>query len=283
MKRLAFWMVLGVVAMGLVGRRHRSAHAWADHPRRGEVRVTTVTSWDDDLPEPPTPPPAPKRTSARIRVARQAPPAPPRPPAPPSAPADPKRQPDWFPKDRDAVATLGKPAAIGETRPATDARGRVVLVGAIKSSEPKARADLRRKVEQEVVGWLAGDVAPGWNTPARAIDGLLAETYVQPVVENLGEVSKDLDELVTLYRAGARVDFSRENRARLVGLHDREVVRGRMIRGGGLLAFALVALATLGGYIRADEATRGTRTNRLRMLAAAAVGAAGVVTYRMLA
>ena len=48
-------------------------------------------------------------------------------------------------------------------------------------------------------------------------------------------------------------------------------------------AFVLVCLAAVSGYIRADEATKGYYTNRLRMLAAAGVGAAGVVIYQMVA
>ena len=52
---------------------------------------------------------------------------------------------------------------------------------------------------------------------------------------------------------------------------------------GGALAFVLICLAAVSGYIRADEATKGYYTNRLRMLAAAGVGAAGVVIYRMVA
>ena len=46
-------------------------------------------------------------------------------------------------------------------------------------------------------------------------------------------------------------------------------------------AFVLICLAAVSGYIRTDEATKGYYTNRLRMLAAAGVGAAGVVIYQM--
>jgi hypothetical protein len=43
----------------------------------------------------------------------------------------------------------------------------------------------------------------------------------------------------------------------------------------------LMCLASVSGYIRADEATKGYYTNRLRMLAAAGVGAGGVLIYQM--
>jgi hypothetical protein len=38
----------------------------------------------------------------------------------------------------------------------------------------------------------------------------------------------------------------------------------------------------MSGYIRADEATRGYYTNRLRLAAVAGLGVAGVAAYRFL-
>ncbi len=109
------------------------------------------------------------------------------------------------------------------------------------------------------------------------------DSYTQPVAESLGDLSTDLDDLYTLYRAGARLDFSPARRAQVVALYEHDLVRERMLKGGGVLAFVLFVLAVLAGYIRADESTKGYYTNRLRMLAAAGVGAAGVVAYRLLA
>ena len=54
-----------------------------------------------------------------------------------------------------------------------------------------------------------------------------------------------------------------------------------LLLGGGL-GFALTCLAAVAGFIRADEATKGYYTNRLRLLAAAGVGAAGVAIYQAL-
>ena len=62
-----------------------------------------------------------------------------------------------------------------------------------------------------------------------------------------------------------------------------QLVHRRLVVLGGSLAFVLICLAAVSGYIRADEATKGYYTNRLRMLAAAGVGAAGVVIYQMVA
>ncbi len=57
----------------------------------------------------------------------------------------------------------------------------------------------------------------------------------------------------------------------------------RLVPLGALLAFVLACLAAVSGYIKADEATKGYYTTRLRLAAAAGVGAAGVALFRMLA
>ena len=61
------------------------------------------------------------------------------------------------------------------------------------------------------------------------------------------------------------------------------MVRRRLINLGGSLGFFLICLAAVSGYIRAAEATKGYYTNRLRILTAAGVGAAGVIIYQMFA
>jgi len=69
----------------------------------------------------------------------------------------------------------------------------------------------------------------------------------------------------------------------LVQVFHREQVRQRLTALGGILGFVLICLAAISGYIRTDEATKGYYTNRLRMLTAAGVGAAGVLIYQVLA
>ena len=78
-------------------------------------------------------------------------------------------------------------------------------------------------------------------------------------------------------------DLSPRHRAELVDAYNHELVKHRLLTLGGSLGFVLICLAAVSGYIRADEATKGYYTNRLRMLAAAGVGAAGVIVYRMVA
>jgi hypothetical protein len=86
-----------------------------------------------------------------------------------------------------------------------------------------------------------------------------------------------------MYLAELTADFSPRRRAELVDTYNHELVRRRLMTLGGSLGFVLICLAAISGYIRADEATKGYYTNRLRMLAAAGVGAAGVIVYKMVA
>jgi len=279
MKRLAFWILAAVALTTFMGRRYPHPPAWAhDYPRPSpeifEVRTHPVVLdaqgrpvflAQNGMPQPPTPPRVHRKPMPKSR---------PTPPAPVETVAsDHKLPPDWYPKTREEE----------DARTKSDAQGQRVLISQLAGTEAKARADLRHKIDREVAQWLSGDVAPGWKPPAEAVDKLIRATYTQPLIEDVGAIFKDLDDMVTIYRAGAKVDFSPMARAQVVNIHDRQAVRDRMIKGGGVLAFVLVVLASLSGYIRADEATKGYYTNRLRLLTAAGVGAAGVVIYQMLA
>ena len=198
--------------------------------------------------------------------------------------------PAWFPKteaDEDAAA-----------RP--DVSGSRVLVGRLSSSEKKAREDLRDILEREVTQWVAADVPTSWKVPSPLIDAMVQGNYVKSVTWSLkptiGEAVVDsastsasptpdltgLDDLQTLYKAGQKVEFSSKNRTRIVQAYRHDLATQRMQRLGGGLALTLACLAVLSGYIKADEATKGYYTNRLRLLAAAGLGVAGVVGYRML-
>ena len=84
-----------------------------------------------------------------------------------------------------------------------------------------------------------------------------------------------------MYITHLTLDKSPERRARLIKVYNHELVGRRLVNLGGSLAFILICLAAVSGYIRADEATKGYYTNRLRMLAAAGVGAGGVLIYQM--
>ncbi len=101
---------------------------------------------------------------------------------------------------------------------------------------------------------------------------MILEATVEQVVKDYG----------TLYVAKLRVDVSPERRMIFVESYKRQLVHQRMVLLGGALGFVLISLAAISGYIRADEATKGYYTNRLRLLAAGGVGAAGVLIYQML-
>jgi hypothetical protein len=233
-------------------------------------------------PTPPTPPDSIKTVPWRKGNGPRAKRA-----ATPPAPSKAKSAPSWFPKSEVEEDAKARPDAFGSR----------VLVGRVSVSEDRARQDLRKTLEREVADWLAADVPTSWKVPARVLNSMAQGMYIQEVTKSLGPVSPEvaapsalpstpevapLDSLYSLYRAGQKLDFSPSRRAQIVGMYRRDLASWRMQRLGGGLALALVGLAVLSGYIKADEATKGYYTNRLRLVAAAGLGAAGVVAYRFL-
>jgi hypothetical protein len=156
-------------------------------------------------------------------------------------------------------------------RPSTGTRAR--LMSDWMSSEERARRDLEKRLREQLSRWLVDSgVEPGWSPPDRLVGPLL------PPAE-LEEQDRDY---ARLYRASAALELTAEQRGRLVREYDRQVAEKRLGLLGGVLGFVLACLGVTTAYVRADEASRGYYTNRLRLVAAAAVGAAGVVLVQWL-
>jgi len=147
------------------------------------------------------------------------------------------------------------------------------VTGRLSATEERARDDARHKLERLLSEKLAPEVPLTWKAPTELIDGMIRQIVVVPRERDYG----------TVYEATLKVDLSAPRLARIVEAYHREEVAKRLALLGALLMFVLVCLAVVSGYINADEATKGYYTNRLRLAAAAGVGAAGVVLYRMLA
>ena len=109
---------------------------------------------------------------------------------------------------------------------------------------------------------------------------LIRARHIEPVLRD--DLGPELDDYKVWYEAAYQADFSPALKAEILAAYDRDVVRARLGLLAGLGVFLLACLAALAGYIRADEATKGYYTNRLRLVAAAGVGAAGVVIYHLL-
>lgn len=210
-----------------------------------------------------SPPPGPDPRSADLafRLPEPTPPVPPRPPVPPAAPTRAVGLDDLD----DAPPARPSPAPEG-VRP---------IVSDLRANEGNALADLRAKIDAAISDWLAQAGVPRSWTPRRELTDPMLRT--RPEVR-LAE-SRDYGDL---YEATALVEFTRDHRARLVDDYRRWAASRRLGQLGSVLGFILACLAIFAGYIRTDEATRGYYTNRLRLLAAASVGAAGVVLYRVL-
>jgi len=232
-----------------------------------EVRGTLVSS--DDPPHlPPLRPPLPSEREeaeglpvpiapgTRVSAAQAQPPA-----QPPPVIAI-RRQATPNPKAPPAVASPVPVSSPSDT-----------VTGLISATEERAKADARRKLHDKVVAWLDPQVPGSWSPPPPLLDTMVLETRIKPVVKDYG----------TLYEAELKFDASPGRRAQLIEEYNRELVERRLMTLGGTLAFILVCLGAVSGYIRTDEATKGYYTNRLRILAAAGVGAAGVVIYQLLA
>jgi hypothetical protein len=252
MKRLAFWIIVGIVAVNL----YRGQSCARDDRDPGPV---DIVAHDED-----------SRREARDARHRD--------------------------RDRDREWVEGLPAPIVPETRVTEAevetpRTRKVarsprsvtrkwtepaevrkIVGQLSATEPRAVADARVQLERAADDWLAPDVPRSWKAPSRLIDAMVLDTQVEPVVKDYG----------TLYEATLRADFSPARRDKIVRVYERELVARRLTLLGGVLGFVLACLAALAGYIQADEATKGYYTNRLRLIAAAGVGAAGVAIYRIL-
>lgn len=188
--------------------------------------------------------------------------------------------PDWFDD-----APEGGISPIGD--PQAEAVGPVVARGRRSITEERALDDARRQLDRAVSGWLAPDVPEGWEPPSDLVDALVLGRHVEPVLVDraaLGLIDDpDLPLPDLFYIAALRADLSPQRREDFLDVHRREVGARRSALLGGAGGFVLACLAILALYIRADEATRGYYTNRLRLAAVASAGAAGAAIYNLLA
>jgi hypothetical protein len=205
----------------------------------------------EDLPVPVVP-------GSRVTEVRFAPPEPPAPPKPSRRPQSPR--PPRRPQPPKAPATAAKAA----TRE---------IEGRLSATKDRARDDARAQLERELTTQLAPQVPRDWKIPGRLVESMITQVTITPVVRDYG----------TVYKATLLVDDSPRKRAAIVAAYRHEQVVKRLVMLGAVLAFVLSCLAAISGYIKADEATKGYYTTKLRLAAAAGVGAAGVLIYQMFA
>ncbi len=178
--------------------------------------------------------------------------------------------PPWFPKSEWEEEGLARP----------DAAGVRVLLGRLSASEDRARLDLRKTVNHEIADWLAADIPMTWTPPQKLVDRMMLGTYVQTVTRSFGPkpgeltaevpgtercIARSSTTCTPLYRAGQKLDFSATRRAEFVEAYQRDVASLRMRKSGSVIAVVLACLAVISLYVRADEATKGYYTNRLRL------------------
>ena len=178
--------------------------------------------------------------------------------------------PEWF-----AIVAEGRAAQDGDL---------AAVKGRRSISEERALVDAREQLEAAVADWLGPDVPADWSVPAPVLDSMILARHIESLPTDRVALGLDpeLEAPDELYVAAFRADFSPSRRAELVEAYRRDLGTYRLTVLGGVIGFILACLAILSAYIRADEATRGYYTNRLRLVAAAAAGAAGVAIYRFL-
>jgi len=223
------------------------------HGPRPDTALKATASEDvDGLPVPIVPGTRVTEAEARtpiqpipaVRVHASAPPAPPAPAAP----------------------------ALAAVAAAESASVPQAITGQLSATQERAVADARDQLQEKIAHWLDPEVPGSWSAPARLIDAMILG---QPSIK---QIQKDYGEL---FEATLTVDTSPARRNALIEVYNRQLVEQRMLSLGGALAFVLICLTAISGYVRADEATKGYYTNRLRLLSAAGVGAAGVIIYHM--
>lgn len=222
------------------------------------------------------PAPAPVVEASADAADRIPPPEPPRPPAALPAPEAPEAPAALVAELPETLGPEAAPAWFAEEAPPKPATapvsGPVTIKGRVSLDPPRADADARRKLREVVTDWLVPDVPRTWVVPQREVESSIVDRYIEPVATQFG----------VMHKAGFRVNLTPQFRSRIVEDYHRDIGTKRLFVLGGGLGFVLICLASLAGYIRADEATKGYYTNRLRLVAAAAVGAAGMAIARLL-
>ncbi len=246
MKRLALIIVLGVVAVQWIHHSERRAHVRSQNT----VVITPNNSRVEFSNE---------VDSRIVRVQFSADPVAPQPPEPPRAPEPPKPPRRGKKASRSVLAPVA-PVVSHEA------------VGRLSATEDRAKADALRQLKEDVTKWLDRDVPSAWANLDSEVGKLLVETRVVPLERDYA----------TVYKATIEANFSSERRAAIIARYQHEIVMTRLFKLGSGVGFTLVCLASLAGYIKADEATKGYYTKRLRVVSAAGVGAAGVALYHAL-
>jgi hypothetical protein len=159
--------------------------------------------------------------------------------------------------------------------PARLAEAPVVEVKGFPMATPeRATADAWRAANEALARPLARHgISESWRAPVDLVRQMVREGDLVHEDRGYGD----------LYTRTLVIELSDMNLDRLVQAHERELAGRRLLKLGGLLGFVLACLATLVGYIRADEATRGYYTRSLRAASLVAVGASGAALYYWLA
>ena len=225
MKRLAFWIVVGIVAVNL----YRGQSCARDGRDPGPVDVVAR--------DPTTPGARPATHAIAIAIANGSRGSP-SPSSPRLASPRPRSRPRALARSRE-VARGSVARGSGPNRP-TPARssGSSRPPSPAPSPTPASSSSARPPTG-------SGPTSPARGRPRRSWSTRWSSTRKsEPVVKDYG----------TLYEATLRADFSPERRDKIVRVYERELVARRLALLGGVLGFVLVCL---GGPGRLHPGRRG--------------------------
>src|SRR5262249_3714907 len=120
---------------------------------------------------------------------------------------------------------------------------------------------------------LPGD----WTVPVPLIDKFGVNSLVGE------ELDKDFGNGIKgkMYRAHLRLDLSSKLRQALHDSWKEQLVKERLTTLGSGLGIVTVMLAAVAGYFRLNEVTHGQYGRRLKLAAAALIGAAGLAVLAL--
>ena len=149
----------------------------------------------------------------------------------------------------------------------------VDIRGYPKATPKRARDEAARALNEAVELWVKNLGLPTrWHPDAQLIQTMVESSPIESSNREYG----------TVFVQPLRLDTSDLQRDRLFQNYEREIAGRRMFQLGSVVSFALLCLALITSYIRADEATKGYYTTALRVATTATALGAGALLLRAL-
>lgn len=157
-------------------------------------------------------------------------------------------------------------------------------VWVIEAKKPLSRTDAVEAVlvaaQQQVGDYLRSlDPPVDWTPPLRYVQERLIKKPWEESMEKFVDPGDPRGEEHDFYRVRVEVEVTPEDRADMLRLARQERVQQRLAQLGKVFLALVVLLATVAGYLRLEEKTKGFYTGWLRLAAVAVLLAVGIGLY----